>query len=131
MKAALKLLANPFLVAALSFLLALPLISRDLGPGEYVSAIPFAFVIFSLPFVLISKFTQVQQAQPDKQVRLVGLWVGAVVAALAWVVYVLSIDDAQAALGFLYTGLISVIGGTIGYLVFWFLNGLLHKSKKP
>ncbi len=107
----------------------LPFVSRDLRPVEYLSTVPFIFVIVTIPFLVLSIFTKVQLQQPAKQVRLIGLWIGAIGTALVWTGSIVTHPDAQAALGFIFLGALAVIGGVVGYFLFWLLSTAFSKSK--
>lgn len=126
MKNVLRLLANPVLVAIVSLLLALPLISRDLNLEEYLWAIPFVFIIISVPFVALSTYTRSHLKESKRTLRLAGMWLGAVVAALAWTYTLLSSSGSTAGIGFIYMGVVVLGGAAAGY----FLTSLFRQQKK-
>ncbi len=129
MNSVLKLLANQLLIAVISILSMLPFVSRDLQPVEYLSTIPFIFVIVTMPLLALSVFTKVQLRQLSNQTRLIGLWIGAIGTALVWTGTIVAHPDGQAALGFIFLGALAVIGGVVGYFLFWFLSTAFSKSK--
>ncbi len=126
----LKFLANPLYVGIVSLLMSLLLISKQNYQEEYlsftfttiVSLLFFMFLFFALPFVIISMFTRKRVRQPNKQNRLIGLWLGSVGAALVWILSIVFSTNGQAGLGYMWVGGIAIAGGIVGYLVGWGLS---------